>query len=311
MEYVSDFIQHLKIVWFANSYAKMIVALGIILLTILVNMLFVRVFNRFIRRRAEDMHSDPTNYKFLRHAIVALIYTVGIGAAIYTVPSLRTLASSLLAGAGILAVAVGFASQKALSNMISGIFIIMFKPFRVNDRITIRDTISGIVEDISLRHTVIRNFENRRVIVPNSIISDEILVNADYEEALICKWVDMGIGYGADVKLARKIIQEEAMKHPNFIDNRTPEEKESGTDAVRVRVMSWGDFSINIRAWVWTADNGAAFELGCDLYESIKERFDAEGVEIPFPYRNVVHHNLREFDKNLPPSKTDSESPFS
>ena len=292
MDYLTDFIEHLKVVWFANSYAKMVVAIGIIVLTIVVNMLFVKVFNRFIRSRTEDMHTDPTNYKFLRHSIVALIYVVGVSAAIYTIPALRTLASSLLAGAGILAVAIGFASQQALSNMISGIFIIMFKPFRVNDRITIRDTISGVVEDISLRHTVIRNFENRRVIVPNSIIGDEILINADYEDALICKWLDMGIGYGADIKQARKIMQEEAMKHPNFIDNRTPEEKEKGIDAVRVRVLSWGDFSINLRAWVWTADNGAAFQLGCDLYESIKERFDEEGVEIPYPYRNVVHHNM-------------------
>jgi len=292
MEYLKDFIEHLKVVWFANSYARMIVAVGIIILTVVVNMLFVRVFNRFIRRRTDDMHNDPTNYKFLRHAIVALIYVVGVSAAIYSIPSLRTLASSLLAGAGILAVAVGFASQQALSNMISGIFIIIFKPFRVNDRITIQGTISGVVEDISLRHTVIRNFENRRVIVPNSIIGNEILVNADYEEALICKWIDMGIGYGADYKLAKKIIQEEAMKHPFFIDNRTPQEKAEGVDAVRVRVLNWGDFSINIRAWVWTADNGAAFQLGCDLYESVKERFDAEGVEIPYPYRNVVHHNL-------------------
>jgi len=298
MEYLKDFIEHLKVVWFANSYAKMVVALGIVLLTILVNMLFVRIFNRFIRIRTDDMKNDPTNYKFLRHAITALIYVVGMSAAIYTIPSLRTLAGSLLAGAGILAVAVGFASQQALSNMVSGIFIIMFKPFRVNDRITIQGSISGVVEDISLRHTVIRNFENRRVIVPNSLIGNEILVNADFEESTICKWIDMGIGYGADIKQARKIIQEEAMKHPNFVDNRSPEEIEEGIDAVRVRVLNWGDFSINLRAWVWTADNGAAFQLGCDLYESIKERFDAEGVEIPYPYRNVVHHNLDNRDQN-------------
>jgi small-conductance mechanosensitive channel len=299
MEHLKDFIEHLKVVWFANSYAKMVVALGIILLTILVNMLFVKVFNRFIRRRTDDMQNDPTNYKFLRHAIVALIYTVGLSAAIYTIPSLRALASSLLAGAGILAVAVGFASQKALSNLISGIFIIMFKPFRVNDRVSIRGTISGVVEDISLRHTVIRNFENRRVIIPNSIIGDEVLVNADFQDALICKWLDMGIGYRADYQLAKKIIQEEAMKHPFFLDKRTPEEKAEGVDAVRVRVLNWGDFSINIRAWIWTADNGSAFQLGCDLYESIKERFDAEGVEIPYPYRNVVHHNLPQESANV------------
>lgn len=291
MDYLKSFLEHIKVVWFANSYAMMVVAVAIIAFTVLVNMLFVRVFNSFIRRRTADMNSDPTNYKFLRHAIVAIIYVVGVGAAIYTIPAFRTLASSLLAGAGILAVAIGFASQHALSNMIGGIFIVMFKPFRVNDRITIQGTISGVVEDISLRHTVIRNFENRRVIVPNSIIGDEVLINSDYEDSMICKWIDLGIGYGANIKQARRIIQEEAMKHPNFIDKRTPEDKAQGVDAVRVRVIGWGDFSINLRAWIWTADNGAAFQLGCDLYESIKERFDAEGVEIPYPYRNVVHHN--------------------
>jgi len=297
MDFLQDIFSHIKKDWFANSYGRMIVAAGIAVLTIVVNYLFTRLFNRFIRKSSEDMKNDPTNYKFLKHAITAIIYVVGFSAAIFTIPALKTLASSLLAGAGILAVAVGFASQHALSNMISGVFIVIFKPFRVNDRITIRDTISGVVEDISLRHTVIRNFENRRVIVPNTIISDEILINADFEEALICKWINVGIGYGSDVKLARKIIQEEAMKHPNFIDKRTPEEKKEGVDAVAVRVIDWGDFSINLRAWVWAADNGAAFQLGCDLYESIKERFDAEGVEIPFPYRNVVHH-YPEKDRN-------------
>jgi len=174
--------------------------------------------------------------------------------------------------------------------MISGVFIVIFKPFRVNDRLTIRDNLSGVVEDITLRHTVIRDYQNRRVIVPNSIISDEVLVNADFGDNKICKHFHFGISYGSDVKKARQIVQEEAMKHPNFMDGRSPEEIESGVHPVSVRVLQWGESSIDMRAWLWAEDFSAAFVMSCELYERVKERFDAEGIEIPFPYRNVVHH---------------------
>lgn len=288
MDSLKQFVEHLKVVLFGNSYAHLIMAVAIIFLTLVVREIFARLYNRFIRRSTDDMKTDPTNYKFLKHAISALIVVVGFSAAIWAIPSLRTLASSLLAGAGILAVAVGFASQHALSNMISGIFIVIFKPFRVNDRLTIREGLSGVVEDITLRHTVIRDWESRRVIVPNAVISDEVLVNADFGENKICKHFHFGISYGSDIKKARRIVQEEAEKHPLCLDNRTPEEKAEGAPIVAVRVLKWGDSSIDMRAWVWASDFGNAFVLSCDLYESVKERFDAEGIEIPFPHRKVV-----------------------
>ena len=106
---------------------------GILLATFIVAWLVSRFFKKLIIHSTETMKNDPTNYLFMRHAIVAIIYIVGFSIAIFMVPSLKTLASSLLAGAGILAVAVGFASQHALSNIISGVFIIIFKPFRIND----------------------------------------------------------------------------------------------------------------------------------------------------------------------------------
>jgi len=101
-------------------------------------------------------------------------------------PNLRALASSFLAGAGILAVAVGFASQHALGNIISGVFIVIFKPFRVTDRVKLRE-LTGVVEDITLRHTIIRDFENKRIIIPNFLISEEIIVNSNFEDDRICK----------------------------------------------------------------------------------------------------------------------------
>ena len=98
--------------------------LFIIIATIILATLVNRFFLRLIRRSTTEMKNDPTNYQFLRHAVTGLIYMVGFGVAIYMMPALRALANSLLAGAGILAVAVGFASQHALGNIISGIFII-------------------------------------------------------------------------------------------------------------------------------------------------------------------------------------------
>lgn len=262
-------------------------ALGILIGTVILAALVGRFFRGLIKRSTDEMKNDPTNYLFLRHLIIGVIYLVGIGVAVYTVPELRGLASSMLAGAGILAVAVGFASQHALSNVISGMFIVIFKPFRVNDRITVRD-MGGVIEDITLRHTVIRNFENRRIIIPNSLISDEILVNADFGDEKICKWIEVSISYESDIDLAKQIMREEAMAHPLLIDNRSQEQIEAGEPQVMVRVLALQDSGILLRAWAWTEGQADSFVLGCDLYESIKKRFDREGIEIPYPHRTVV-----------------------
>lgn len=268
------------------------VFLAIVAGTFIVTFLFNRVFSSFIRRSSLIIRNDPTNYQFLRHFITAVLYIVGFSMAVFMMPPLRTVATSMLAGAGILAVAIGFASQNALSNLISGVFIIMFKPFRVNDRLRVRDNLSGVVEDITLRHTVIRDFENRRIIIPNSVMNQEVIINSDFSDDNICKWVEISIGYGADVDKAKAILREEAERHPLHIDMRKPEDIEAGKDDVVVRVIALGEYAVTLRAWVWANNQAEAFVIGCDLLESVKKRYAAEGIEIPFPYRNVIHHNL-------------------
>ena len=261
--------------------------IAIILATIILAYMVNRFFSRLINKSTELLKNDPTSYQFIRHALVAIIYIVGFSIAIYMMPNLRGLANSMLAGAGIIAVAVGFASQHALSNIISGIFIIIFRPFKINDRIKFQ-ALSGVVEDITLRHTIIRDFENRRILVPNALISDEIIVNSDFQEGKICKWIDVGISYDSDIDLAKRIMNEEVMAHPLLIDNRSAADIEEGKPQVVIRVISLGDSSVNLRAWAWTKDNADAFAMGCDLLESIKKRFDAESIEIPFPHRTII-----------------------
>jgi len=145
------------------------------------------------------------------------------------------------------------------------------------------------VEDITLRHTVIRNFENRRLIIPNSVISAEIVVNSSIVEEKICNFIDMGISYDSDIDKAMEIMRSEAMAHSNYIDNRTKEDRKNQIPAVLVKVIGFGDSSVNLRCFVWSHDHSAGWAMKTDLHKSIKERFDAEGIEIPFPYRTIVY----------------------
>ena len=149
----------------------------------------------------------------------------------------------------------------------------------------------GTVTDITLRHTVIRNFENKMIVIPNAIINKEKLINYDLGELKICERIEIGISYDSDIDLAKKIMKEECEMHPLILDNRSEIDVLDGLPIVRVALISLNDSSVTIRAWAWARDYSDSFKMRCDLLESIKKRFDSEGIEIPFPYRTVVFKN--------------------
>ena len=153
--------------------------------------------------------------------------------------------------------------------------------------IKIGDLYTGTVEDITLRHTVIVSFENRRVIVPNSIISEETIVNSSIEDEATCQFVEVGISYESDLDKAMQIMQQEAEAHPSCIDRRTADELESGIPRVVVRLVTIGDSSLTLRAYVWAAEPIAARLMQFDLFRLIKLRFDREGINIPYPQRTI------------------------
>lgn len=258
-------------------------------LAMVISKLIRVALDRFFRSSSNIMKVDATKFSFIKNTLTFLVFLGATIVIFYSIPELKALGLSLFAGAGIIAAIVGFASQQAFSNIVSGIFIVIFKPFRVGDNVKIAEQYHGIVEDITLRHTVIRNFENRRIIIPNAVISSETIVNSTIIEEKVCVFLEMGISYDSDIDKAMTIIREEAEKHPWFIDNRTPEEVESNLPAVVVRVIGFSDSSVDLRAWIWAGSSAAGFELKCDLHKLVKERFDREGIEIPFPYRTLVY----------------------
>lgn len=260
--------------------------LVVLLAAFIVERLLYRLLRR-IYKRSDKLREDATRYRFLRNALRFMVSLGAIGTIVYMIPSFKHLAVTLFAGAGILVAILGFATQRAFANIISGIFIVSFKPFRVGDLIKIGDTHIGTVEDITLRHTVIVTFENRRVIIPNAVISDETIVNSSLVDEATCEFVEFDVSYESDLDKAIAILKEEAEMHPICIDRRTESELEQDEPKVSVIVARVGDSSIVIRAYVWAADPVNARRMHYDLNRSVKLHFDREGIVIPYPQRTI------------------------
>lgn len=255
-----------------------------------------KIIQAFTKRFAAKLKTNPTHFSFLKNSVTFIIFCIAFFFIFTTIPPLKSFGKAIFAGAGILAAIIGFAAQKAFSNIISGLFILFFKPFRVGDTIEVGIGRKGIVEEITLRHIVIKDYENRRIIIPNAVISDETIVNSSIEEEIIRKHVEFGIGYTANVDQAIAIIQEEAEKHELFLDRRTPEQIQENKQKVLVRMISWNASSITLRAYIWAKNNDDAFVIKCDLLKRIKERFQAENIEIPYAYQNVIIKNNQATD---------------
>lgn len=271
---------------FKTDLKLLITIILILVCTFVLGAIVDKILKRFMYKGLEHKDFDVTGFKFLKHLIITVIYILGISFALIQIPEFKIIGHSLLAGAGVISLIAGLASQQALSNIMSGIFLVIFKPFRINDRITINDY-TGIVEDINLRQVVLRDVENNRIIIPNSVISNGIIQNTNMQDTKCCKGIEIGIGYKDDIEKALTIMQEEVAKHPLFIDTRTPENILNNTPLVVARVIALADSSVNLKAWAWTKNHSDGFILYCDLLQSIKKRFDQEGISIPFPQREI------------------------
>lgn len=284
-----------------NAHLQRIIWISAALLGTLIGVALAQnYFQQKIDWAYTEDFQDPTGYKFMKYLSRFFIYLIGFSLAAFAIPQLKFLAQTAMTGAGMLALIAGIASQEAISNLVGGAFIVVFKPFKIGQTIQIGSGIKGVVEDLTLRHTVIRDFQNQRVIIPNSVVNKEYITNFNMGDPKTCEWLELGIGYSSDVDLALSIMREEAEAHPNCIDNRTEEDVEADKPLVDVRVIGWGDSSVNLRAYIWAKDSGDAVLMRHQLFKSVKNRFEAAGIEIPFPHRTLVHQNLPKYEQSKP-----------
>jgi len=270
-----------RVIWFAF----------VLIITIILVAVSKTYFRHKINQLSRRDSGDITLYKYMGYLALALIYLIATILIAIAIPALRNIATAAGASAGVLALIAGVASQEGISNIVGGLFIAFFKPFRIGDIVKIGDNTMGRVEDINLRHTVINDFKNIRIVIPNAIVNKENICNYYMIESKNCEWIEIGISYNSNIDKAISVLQEICESHPYCMDVRSEKEKEKGAPIVDVQVVGLGDSAVNLKAWVWSASYKTGFKMRNQLYKSIKEGFDREGIEIPFPHSSVVFKN--------------------
>jgi len=183
----------------------------------------------------------------------------------------------LLATIGATGLVIGLALQNTLSNFASGIMIMIYRPFDVGDVISVAGTL-GTVRGLNLVTTRINTFDNQSIYIPNNKIWGDVITNVTANPT---RRVDMvfGIAYGDDIQKAKQILLDVVEKHEKVLESPKP----------TIEVSELGDSSVNLicRPWARTADYWDVF---WSLNHTVKDRFDAEGITIPFPQRDLHVH---------------------
>ncbi|SNS10099.1 small conductance mechanosensitive channel [Belliella buryatensis] len=185
--------------------------------------------------------------------------------------------TSFIAILGAAGLAVGLALQGSLSNFAGGVLILIFKPFKVGDTIEAQGTL-GAVESIDILYTKVRNFDNRVVTIPNGALANNSIINLSQKPT---RRVEMAIGvaYGTDLKKTRQVILSTLGKDERIHADPEPV----------VKFTSFGDSSLDLVVRCW-ADAGDLWPVYWDNMEALKEAFEANDIEIPFPQRDVNHY---------------------
>ena len=257
----------------------------VLVITKLLAMLLKLILKKVEGARAKlTKRPNYIGYKLLNNVLIIILYIVGAIVAVRQGPALSTAVTAILAGSGILAVALGFAAQESVGNLVSGVFLSIFRPFDVGDRIQIRaQDITGYIEDITLRHTVIRTILGTRLIVPNSVMSSAVVENTNFAEGEPTRnFVDVQVSYGSDLSLAKRLMEEVVTSHPLYV----------GPKPLTVFVRQFESSGIALRATMTTRTVDDNFLACSEVRQQLKEAFDANGVTIPFA--TVTISNLGE-----------------
>ncbi len=285
-----------------SLFTTITTALTLLIAARIINHIFARMIQKHYRR---------DNLKFVLRLKTIAVYIIALYAVLDLFQPFQTLLKTLLASGGVIAVVIGLAAQEAAGNFINGLMIVMFKPFKIGDLIKINNgELIGTVEDISLRHTVIKTFENTKIIVPNSVIDKAVLENVTAVNNHKGNFLELEISYESDLEKAMQIISEEVKKHPDYLDGRTAEEKKQNQPEVIIRLVDFAESGLKLKATVYSENNAQGYAMLSDIRIAIKKRFDEAGIEIPYPHRSVIvkQENDSESSTDSQNHKADSEA---
>lgn len=240
---------------------------AVIAFVIFLSRMVGRLTDRVISRRPVSMLLE----NFIKVGVRRTVFAVGFIAAL---PIIGINVGPVLALIGAAGLVIGLALQGTLSNFASGVLILIYRPYDMNDAITVAG-VSGIVSTMNLLYTTIKTFDNQLITIPNNSVWNDTIINITGSAT---RRVDLvfGISYADDFGQAQEILHGILAQHPKVLD----------TPAPNIRLNELADSSVNLicRPWANTADY---WDVYWDVMESAKREFDKQGISIPFPQRDV------------------------
>jgi small-conductance mechanosensitive channel len=278
---------------------QILVIAGILVLAVILSHFARRAIGNYWLHSARKMNVHPSNYRIFKNITSIAIFTLALIAVLHLLPGLEKVGTTLLASAGIISVIIGLAAQQTFGNLISGIFIFIYKPFKVGEYVELNNGKSGVVEDINLRFTIIRNEQNRRMIIPNTLVSNVVIINSDLKSTRVCNFITVSVDYDADIGKAMKVIEKIVVAHADFADNRTSTMIEEGISIVPVRVTSLENFAVALSVEAWCRADEPSYPMKCDILLAIKNSFDKAEIRMASPVRKILFEEKEKADAVL------------
>lgn len=247
------------------------------LLIFIIGRIVAKILRSILKKMLKKAKVDETLISFFASVTYVAILVFIIIAALGT---LGVQTASFVAVLGAAGLAVGLALQGSLANFASGVLMIIFKPFKVNDYIEGGGS-AGVVEEIGIFTTTLSSPDNKKIIVPNSKMTGDNIINFSAKNH---RRVDIvaGCGYGDNLDKAKQVLENILAGEERILKDPAP----------TVGVLELGASSVNfaVRPWVKTADY---WDVYFKLQETIKKRFDEEGISIPFPQQDIHFHPVK------------------
>lgn len=227
---------------------------------------------KIVRVALDREELDDTLFTFLGNIVR---YVVLIFAALFVLNTFGVQTTSIIAALGAAGLAIGLALQGTLSNVAAGVMIILFRPVRLGDFVTVAG-VSGTVKDISLNTTELATLDNVQVIVPNSNVWGNVITNYSVYDTRRAEWT-FGVSYGSNLAEAERVIRDTILSDPRALTDPEP----------FCQVNNLGDSSVDFLVRVWCSSSDK-FAFEADMKRQVKEALDRAGIEIPFPTQTMI-----------------------
>ncbi|MFS8137013.1 MAG: mechanosensitive ion channel family protein [Thermomonas sp.] len=278
--------------WLSAGLIDKAVDLGAALLIMLVGWWLAKRVVNLVDRALQRLEAEDILRGFVRNAVFAALMVVVVIAALqkFGVPT-----TSLLAMLGAAGLAIGLALKDSLSNIASGLMLIVQRPFKAGDSVQVAG-VEGVVEQVRIFTTRMRTYQNELIVLPNSEITTKPIVNLTYKPLRRAD-IAVGIGYNERVDRAREMLLAVAKANPGVL--RKP--------VAEVVVTGLGESSVNLmlRAWIKT---DAFVQTRSELIEGVHREFSESGISIPFPQRDVHVYQHSVTDTNVSAEKIEGDA---